>query len=110
MFERYFDDTIKLTKYDVYVQDGIFYLDVMLPGFEKDDISIDYVDKEIIISGTRKKPENRHYQIRKSFFGEFNERFSINFEPETIEASYENGVLSLKLKRNEKNKPKIKFL
>jgi len=104
-----FEHKVSTTKYDVYVLDDDTYIDVMLPGFEKDNIKIDYFDKKLSINAKRTVDENKRYQIKKSFFGEFEETFIIGFEPEEIEGGYENGVLTLKLKRSEKEKPKIKF-
>jgi len=105
-----FENRYTSNNFDTYMLDGDFYIDVILPGLKKDNIDIDYYDKKIVITSNRECDENKKYQMKNTYFGEINEKFMLSFEPESIEANYENGILSLKLKRNEKEKPKIKFL
>lgn len=88
---------------------GNYFLEIMLPGFEKEDINIDYNEKELIIKAERKENEKFEYYSKGSFFGKINERFKLSFEPEEIDAKYENGVLRVELKRKKKDIPKIKF-
>lgn len=95
--------------YDTYEHKGDFYIELMLPGFKKEDIKIDYDDKKINIKIERNKNEEFDYYKNNSFFGKATETFKIHFEPESIDAEFNEGVLRLKLKKKESNIPIIKF-
>ena len=94
--------------YDTYKIDDDFYIDVMLPGFKKEDIKLDYDDRLLTIKIERAKRDDVEYEIVRSFYGKSQKVFSLEFEPEKIEAEFENGVLRIKLKKK-KSKISIKF-
>jgi HSP20 family protein len=96
--------------YDTYENNKEFFIEVMLPGFKKDDIKIDYNDKKLTIKSEREKNEKFDYYQINTFFGKINESFKLPFEPESIEVSFEDGVLRIKLNKKESNLPAIKFL
>ncbi len=96
--------------YDTYENNNEFFIEAMLPGFKKENIKIDYNDKKLTIKSEREKNENFEYYQTNSFFGKINESFKLPFEPESIEASFENGVLRIKLNKKVSNLPAIKFL
>lgn len=109
LFTNLDDYKFKSFDFDTYENDGNYFIEIMLPGFEKENIKLDYNDKKIIIKAER-IPNNEYEYIQKnSFFGKKSETYKLNFEPEKIDAEFENGVLRMKLKRKESNLPVIKF-
>lgn len=90
-----------------------YLLDVMVPGFLKEDFKINVEDKTLTISAEKKtetKDENEK-QIRREFsFRSFKRAFTLheNVDASKINAKYENGVLKVNLpkKENKQDTPK----
>jgi len=77
-----------------------YYLEIDLPGVEKDNIEISVNEGILTISGERKlerKEEKENYTRIESFFGRFERSFKLpaDADSDNIEAKYENGVLKL---------------
>ena len=88
---------------------GDYFIDVMLPGFKKENIKLDYDNKSIIVKAERTEDDNISYALKNSGFGKISERWKISFEPKEINATYENGVLRILMKRKKEDIPKINF-
>lgn len=78
-----------------------YVLEAELPGFKKEDISID-IDKECLtISAERKAEENEEkgengYIRRERFYGSYSRSFNIKgIDADAITAAYNDGVLTL---------------
>ena len=82
-----------------------------VPGMSKDDLTINYQDNELTVSGERtsNRPEDEAEYVRvERPFGYFHRTFSL---PQTvdatgIQATYENGVLTLTVPKSEDVKPR----
>jgi HSP20 family protein len=82
-----------------------------VPGMSKDDLTINYQDNELTVSGERTstRPEDGAKYVRvERPFGHFHRAFTL---PQTvdaagIEATYENGVLSISVPKTEDVKPR----
>jgi len=82
-----------------------------LPGVDPDDIEISVVGDTLTVSGCRDPQdpeENESYHRRERSCGTFSRSFQLNFQvdPEGVEASFENGVLTIGLPRTDADKPK----
>ncbi|NSL91105.1 Hsp20/alpha crystallin family protein [Chitinophaga solisilvae] len=90
-----------------------FVLDVVAPGFSKEDFKISADEKAITISA-EKKAENKvegDKQVRREFnFKSFKRSFSISdaVDAGKIQARYDNGILKVTLpkKENKQETPK----
>lgn len=90
-----------------------FLLDVVAPGFTKEDFKISANDKSITISA-EKKGETKNEtdkQVRREFnFRSFKRSFSISEQVDStkINAKYDNGILKVTLgkKENKQDTPK----
>lgn len=86
-----------------------FVLDVIVPGFDKNEININ-LDKNILtISGEKKKEvsDESVNHVRKEYeFSSFKRSFTIakQVNDAEIEAKYENGVLTLNLPKKAESK------
>lgn len=98
-------------KVDIVENDTDYTLSADLPGMEKGDFRISVEKGVLSIEGEKKgvqKEQKSNYYHLECSYGKFKRSFSLPEEVnvESIEAKLENGVLELKLPRNEKAKPK----
>ncbi len=96
---------------DIYERDDTIVINAELPGLEKEDINIDVKGKILTLSGERKsegeiKEENSYR--REMRYGRFERSFNLGFEvdPETVEAKYAKGVLTLEVARPQEQEKK----
>lgn len=75
----------------------------LVPGFETDEISITYHDNEISVNAetSRKLPFGLNNKISKKW------KFYKAINSEEIDAKLSNGILSLKVKKNNSNLKQI---
>jgi HSP20 family protein len=88
-----------------------YHLDVDVPGLKKEEIELSVVDNYVTIKGERKhekKEEKEGYHLYERHYGSFHRSFEIagGFDPNKIEARYDNGVLHLTIPKREETKPK----
>lgn len=96
---------------DIFEQAERVLLRVELPGLEKDDIRVDVENGLLSIRGEKKSllgQEDTTYHRVESRFGTFCRTFTLpdSLDPEKIDASYKNGVLTLGLARKQEALPK----
>ncbi len=90
-----------------------YFVEVDLPGVKKEDIVIDVKDNILSIEGERKiqseTKENDYYKV-ESRYGKFIRSFTLpkDIDADKISASNKNGVLEVKIPKQEKieSKPK----
>lgn len=85
---------------DIVKKDNGYELTMDLPGYEKNDISIDVKDGYLTISAEKKKDttnESKDYVYKERFFGKCQRQFYIGngIDENQIKAKYDNGVLTL---------------
>ena len=102
MSRSFWNDT-ELTAFrtDIKKQDGNYILEAELPGFKKEDISID-IDKDCLtISAEHKSEENeddkdKGFIRRERYYGSYSRSCNIKgINADAISASYNDGVLTL---------------
>ncbi len=96
---------------DIFERDNTIIISAELPGLGKDDINIEVKGKVLTLSGERKdeeeiKKENSYRRERR--YGKYERSFSMGFEidPESVEAKYEKGVLTLQIPRPQEQQKK----
>lgn len=105
------DPSIWSPRVDIQENEGSFSIQVDLPGVGPDDIDIQ-TDKQVLsIQGKRtlERKEEEGASLRtERFSGEFLRRFSLpeSADLESIEASYENGVLEVVIPKRAEEKPR----
>lgn len=82
-----------------------------LPGVKKEDIEIVTTKNVVTISGTRDPlPEvkDEDYQLCEVCYGPFSRSvtFPVSLDPEEVNASYENGILTVELMKAKAEIPK----
>lgn len=89
--------------------DKNFYIEVDLPGADKDKIDIRTENNMLSISyerETREEKKGRRYLTRTTSYGKFKNAFILpdNANVENIKAKYENGILKLRIPKEEHEK------
>jgi len=88
---RFNDNKVNFT-----MDENSYYIELSLPGFSKEDVKIELIDGIITISSEVGKTEKNSY-FKSSFERSFNLPEDAN--DENIEASMENGILSISLNK-----------
>ena len=97
-------------KTDIREMDDSYELSVDLPGFKKDEISLDIKDGYLTVSaekGLDKKEEDKKGRIlrQERYAGVCSRSFYVgNVKPEDVKAKYESGVLSVVLPKVDQKK------
>lgn len=96
---------------DIYEDEKKIVLKLEVPGIPEKDLDIRVENNTLTVKGERKlekeeKEENFHRIERR--YGSFFRAFTLptSVETENIDASYENGVLKLELKKKPEAQPK----
>jgi HSP20 family protein len=80
-----------------------------IPGVKKEDISISFEDSHLKIEAKKElKYKNKKHSNEETYQGKYQRKFKLNrdVDSKNIEATYENGVLELKIPKI-KEKPKL---
>jgi HSP20 family protein len=90
-----------------------FLIDLLAPGFEKEDFKISLEKNILTISAEKKNEttEENEKQIRREFRTQsFNRSFTINelVDAQQIVAKYLNGILTVNLPKKAEVKPPVK--
>lgn len=100
---------------DISENDKQYLIDVEIPGVNKDEIDLNIENNVLTISGERKfekKEDNKQYHRVESHYGTFSRSFTLpeNVNNESIQASYNNGILLITVDKSEqKMKKQIKI-
>lgn len=89
--------------------DGSVMLRLDMPGVDKDNVDIRIENDQLIIHGSRPaESEDRHYVLRERRRGDFHQVFTLDqtIDREKIDASMDQGVLTLTLHLQEEVKPR----
>ena len=92
-----------------------FEIEVAAPGFQKKDFKIEVQNGVLNISAETSdkiEEEDENYTRKEFSYASFNRSFSLpeNINEEKVNAKYENGLLSLKLKKAEEKVIKKKLV
>ena len=100
-----------MMKTDVRELDGSYELDIDLPGFKKDEISVDLKNGYLTIGATKgvdkdEKDKNGKYIRRERYAGVCSRSFYVGnvVRPEDISAKYEDGILKLSVPKADKRR------
>lgn len=110
------DNPFNSFRMDVVEEEDAFHVIADLPGFTKDDITIELEDNRLTIRAKRDeqlehKDEARNYLRKERRYGEFVRSFYVdNIKQDEIRAKLENGVLHVKLPKLEPSKPQRKTI
>ncbi|MEO9482551.1 MAG: Hsp20/alpha crystallin family protein [Ekhidna sp.] len=98
-------------KVDIAESDKEFEIQLHVPGMNKEDFNIDLNKDQITVSGERKfenEKKEKNFHSVESYFGSFNRTFNLPdvINKEKVDASYQNGILTISLPKDEKKATK----
>lgn len=112
LYGRY---AVNMMKTDVKEHNDHYEVDIDLPGFKKEELSLELKDGYLIVRAAKgldkneKDEKNGRFVRRERYAGSMSRSFYIGEEmkQEDIHAKYENGVLKLTIPKAEERKPEI---
>jgi len=106
--DSFFNDNLTYNNnYRFYKTDDGYSLDMLVPGFNKENLSVELDDNKIFIKGETKYEDNTLMsELCNSFISK---KFIIPHDVDTskIDADVTDGVLSIKLPFTKKSKKKV---
>lgn len=114
-----FDDFISSKKEqnmkcDIYEKDGNYHIEMDVPGFKKEDISIEASDGYLTIkaeknSENNEEDENKNYIRRERSYGAYERSFYLgDLDQDKVEAEFKDGILKISVpKKEEVNNKKM---
>ena len=101
-------------KCDIYEKGGDYHIEMDIPGFNKDEISVETKDGYLTITAEKKSEENeedkeKNYIRRERSYGKYQRSFYLgDLDENHINASFENGMLKIVVpKKEEANSKKV---
>ena len=96
---------------DLSETEDAYLVHVDVPGMHKEDLNIDVHEGRLTISGERnaEQQDDGHKYVRvERSYGRFYRSFTLpqTVKEDEIEATYENGVLSVRVPKAEETKPR----
>ena len=118
-FDNFFDDLDtpkkldKMMKCDIYEKDGLYNIEMDLPGFKKENINLDYKDGYLKVSAKNVVEENedKKYIRRERSVSECTRDFYVgDIDESSITASFKDGILTISVPKEEDKKDEIKHI
>ncbi len=116
MSRSFWDNTnVSAFRTDITEKDGTYVLEADLPGFKKEDISVD-IDKDCLTITAEHKSEEKEenadsYIRRERYYGSYTRSFNVKgIDTEAITAAYNDGVLTLTMPKKEPEAPAARRL
>ena len=109
--DDFFDDFVStkgndMMKCDIYEKDGLYNIEMDVPGFDKKDITIECKDGYLTVSAKKEsdeKTEDKNYIRKERKYGSFSRSFSIGeLDVDKIQAKFNNGTLCISIPKEEK--------
>ena len=96
---------------DLIEMEDAYRLHLDMPGMSTDDLTISYKDNELVVSGERESSradENEEFVRVERSFGHFRRAFTLpqTVDADNIDATYDNGVLTIRVPKTEAVKPR----
>jgi HSP20 family protein len=81
-----------------------------LPGLEQKDVAVELANGMLTISGEKKsETEDKERRFSERYYGRFERRIPVDdIETDKVDASFHNGVLTVKLPKSPTAKEKVK--
>lgn len=115
MLDRFFNESVNtrgMSSFTPHVDacetEKGYEIEVALPGIRKEDVSIDFQEGRLTISGERRfekqDGDGRRYQMLETQYGSFTRSFYLpdNVNPDQIKARLENGILMVSVPKDAK--------
>ena len=117
MFPTMKDSDFGKMKCDIYEKDGVYHLEMDIPGFDKKDVNIEIDDNDYLTITAEKNSENneedndKNYIRKERSYGKYQRSFYLgDVDKDKIDASFENGILKITMPKKEEIKSSKKII
>lgn len=98
-------------KCDIYEKDGIYNIEIDVPGYDKKDIKIECENNVLVVTAERSIDNNdnsdKSYIRKERVYGKVSRTFNFtDIDEDSISADFNNGVLLIKVPKLVKNESK----
>jgi len=111
MFPRVRENDFGKMRCDIYEKDNVYYLEMDIPGFDRNDVNIEIDDNDYLTITAENNNENvqedesKNYIRKERSYGKYQRTFYIGgIDKENIEAEFINGILKITMPKKEKEK------
>ncbi len=94
-------------KCDIYEKNGVYHIEMDVPGFSKEDINIEVKDGNLVIQAEKKNEveeenESKNYIRRERSYGKYERSFYLgDLDQDKIDAEFKNGILKISVPKKE---------
>ena len=111
MFPSVKDSNFGKMKCDIYEKNGVYYLEMDIPGFDKKDVNIEIDENDYLTITAEKNSEDNEEDDKKNYirqersYGKYQRSFYLGgVDKDKIDASFENGILKVSMPKKEEVK------
>lgn len=108
----FYDEKLDSMRTDIKETKDSYILDVEMPGFEKDEISLDIENGYLTVRAAKsekEEPDKSHRYVRKERSVSCQRSYYIgDISEDSVKAKYDKGVLTVTLPKKEEERPEPK--
>lgn len=107
LFREFFSDEASFPmRSDIYLDGDDYVIDVELPGVKKENVALKYENEYLTVTVEAEKNERkRQYALKERHYATTSRSFHLGaVDEKTINAAFENGVLTIRFPKNQPNK------
>lgn len=111
-FEDLLSDEVRESKMkcDIYEVDNKVYIEMDIPGYNKEDIKIEYNKGNIVIKAEHKEEENtnkKYLHRERKMYEKIERSFHLDdIDEDSMEAEFKDGILTLSVSKVDEDKNK----
>lgn len=111
-FEDLLNDEVRESKMkcDIYEVDNKVYIEMDIPGYNKEDIKVEYNKGNIVIKAEHKEEENtnkKYLHRERKMYEKIERSFHLDdIDEESMEAEFKDGILILSVSKVDEDKNK----
>lgn len=113
----FFDDMLddfkmdERMKCDIYEKDNVYYVEADIPGYDKNDIKIEFNRGSLNIIAEVKKEATEHdkkyLRRERKYYGKVERSFYLGeVDEDAIEATFNNGILKISIPKKQEEETK----
>lgn len=100
------NDQFGIMKCDVYEEKGEYHIEADIPGFKKEEISVECENGYIIINAIKnsenKQEDDKNYIKRERFYGQITRKFYVgDVDNDEVKAKFKDGILEIVVPKHE---------
>ena len=105
VFDNFMTTSRNEMKCDIYEKDGNYHIEMDVPGYNKNDISIEVKDGYLTVTAEKKQEENieeKNYIKRERVYGKYQRSFYLgDLDTDNVDASFTDGTLKIIVPKKE---------